>query len=59
MPTYSYTCMHCDTDVDKIRGINEQEPEYICDSCGNRLIRSYRGAPTIQFNGSGFYSTDK
>lgn len=59
MPTYSYTCLACDIDVDKIRSIAEDEPTYICESCGNKLVRSYAGSPSITFNGSGFYSTDK
>lgn len=59
MPTYSYTCIACDIDVDKIRSIAEDEPAYICELCGSMLVRSYTGSPTITFNGSGFYSTDK
>lgn len=59
MPTYTYTCIPCDLSVDKLRSISEEEPIYMCDSCGGKLIRSYQGSPTIRFNGSGFYSTDK
>ena len=59
MPSYDYTCLACDVTVTKTRSITESEPTYVCDSCGNKLIRSYSGSPSVKFNGSGFYSTDK
>lgn len=60
MPSYQYTCSKCSTFVDKLRGIADEEPTYYCDSCGSILKRSYAGSsPSVTFNGSGFYSTDK
>lgn len=59
MPTYTYSCLECDADFDKSRGILEEEPTYICELCGFVLVRSYTSSVSIQFNGSGFYSTDK
>lgn len=58
MAIYSYQCPDCDTVSDKVRSISEPEPTYVCNKCGSVLFRLYH-SPGIQFNGSGFYSTDK
>ena len=58
MPIYTYKCKACDTPYQKVRGITEAEPEYTCDTCNNVLSRVYSSVAT-QFNGGGFYSTDK
>ncbi len=57
MPSYEYACIHCDIQVTKERSINDPVPEYMCESCGNKLNRVYSPIG-ITFNGSGFYRTD-
>jgi putative FmdB family regulatory protein len=57
MPAYEYSCIECDIDYIKNRGITEQDPGYWCDKCGNRLNRVYSKVG-VQFNGKGFYTTD-
>lgn len=57
MPVYEYDCMPCAQRYVKNRSITETDPGYICDNCGNVLVRVYSGFG-IQFNGSGFYKTD-
>lgn len=61
MAVYTYKCKNseCGIRVEKVRGISEPEPTYICDECSEVLARVYDSAPSIQFNGSGFYSKDK
>lgn len=58
MAIYSYSCPDCNTVQDRVRSISEPEPSYKCEACGSILFRLYN-SPGIQFNGSGFYSTDK
>ena len=36
--------------------MTEDEPDYFCGSCGNKLRRIFT-APPVKFNGTGFYST--
>lgn len=57
MPIYEYKCNCSESIITKQRSIMDQEPEYKCDSCGDKLARHY-GTFGIQFNGSGFYATD-
>lgn len=57
MPRYDYSCFNCETDYEKERSIHDEEPEYLCDMCGNALNRIF-GGNSIQFKGKGFYSTD-
>lgn len=58
MPVYEYACPSCDKTYPISRGINEQDPGYVCESCGDQLSRKF-GVGGVQFNGGGFYSTDK
>ena len=55
MPTYVYECM-CGQIYDVQHSITE-DPEIECDKCGGSMDRIPQ-APTINFSGSGFYSTD-
>ena len=57
MPKYEYDCMPCAIRYSKERSISEDDPGYICDNCNKPLVRVYSNF-SIQFNGSGFYSTD-
>lgn len=56
MPTYTYACS-CGATRDVVRGFNVPEEFPICTDCHNTMIRHW-SAPTVVFNGSGFYSTD-
>jgi putative FmdB family regulatory protein len=58
MPVYEYMCSHCSISYPISRGIEEAEPEYSCDQCGDKLYRKFH-VGGVQFNGGGFYSTDK
>ena len=39
MPAYEYDCMPCAQRYVKNRSITETDPGYICDNCGNVLVR--------------------
>lgn len=57
MPAYEYDCMACAIRYIKVRGIKEDDPGYVCDTCQVQLVRVYSNVGAV-FNGSGFYSTD-
>lgn len=40
MPNYSYTCMNCDTDEDRIVKIDRRDDQH-CRKCGNTLNRNW------------------
>lgn len=40
MPNYSYVCVNCDTDEDRIVKIEDRD-EQRCDRCGYRLNRIF------------------
>lgn len=56
MPVYDYKC-ECGKTRTQTVSIKQSEFRAVCD-CGKDMKRVY-GAPTIKFNGSGFYTTDK
>lgn len=58
MPTYEYVCRECETQKTDTRSISAPEPDFFCETCGNRMnkVLSLTG---INFKGSGFYSKDK
>lgn len=58
MPTYEYICRQCEITKLDIRSITAPEPEFLCESCGNKMnkVLSLTG---ISFKGSGFYRNDK
>jgi len=57
MPKYEYECPGCG-DVREIeRSMNDAEETYICSQCHNQFQRRW-SAPSIVFNGTGFYTTD-
>ena len=39
MPTYSYTCLACDIDLDRMTKIDVRDDQ-VCEKCGNRLNRN-------------------
>jgi putative FmdB family regulatory protein len=58
IPTYEYICQLCDVTYEETRGISENSKMIECIECGELLKRVF-STPTITFNGSGFYATDK
>lgn len=57
MPTYEYSCIECDINMEKHKSFSEAESLEFCEKCGNKMIKVY-GTFGIKFNGSGFYKTD-
>lgn len=57
MPAYEYNCVNCETSHIKIRGMQEDDPGYRCETCGYQLVRVYSSIGAV-FNGPGFYTTD-
>jgi predicted nucleic acid-binding Zn ribbon protein len=56
MATYEYICPSEGFKSIIVRPISEDEQDYFCGSCGNKLSRVYT-APPVKFNATGFYST--
>ena len=58
MPTYEYKCLAegCGNSVVLSRKVEERDEEVTCDKCGHSSSRIYN-SPSIQFKGTGFYST--
>ena len=57
-PVYEYVCQLCDINYEETRGITEKATLVECIECGELLKRVF-STPTVTFNGSGFYATDK
>ena len=53
---YDYECPGEGEKVTIERSIHEAESEFMCSTCGAKMVRIYT-APPVKFNGSGFYST--
>lgn len=58
MPVYEYKCPLCQVRYTETRGITEQEIKKQCENCKVEYVRLF-STPTVTFNGSGFYATDK
>ncbi len=56
MPTYTYKSV-CGNVMVVTHSITE-DPKIRCSNCGAVMKRQIE-SPAIQFNGSGFYTTDK
>ena len=56
MPTYRYECA-CGEGGDFTHSIYD-EPQLDCKNCGGDMVRVPQ-APSVSFQGSGFYTTDK
>lgn len=56
MPTYDYVCNNCKNRFEAFQRFSEA-PLTTCEQCGGELRRVFHPA-SIQFKGSGFYSTD-
>lgn len=59
MPAYDYKCPDCNASTTVIRAISDDEAKPICITCAREMTRSYDSAPSVTFNGTGFYKTDK
>ena len=56
MATYEYECPGEGEKIIIHRPMADDEPDYFCEKCGDKLKRIYE-APPVKFNGTGFYST--
>ena len=56
LPTYRYKC-ECEHILEVQHSMTE-DPIMICEDCNKEMQRTL-SVPSIRFNGSGFYSTDK
>jgi putative FmdB family regulatory protein len=56
VPTYEYVCTNCKNRFDTFQRFSEPALT-TCEKCGGELRRVFHPA-SIQFKGSGFYSTD-
>jgi putative FmdB family regulatory protein len=54
MPLYTFTCMQCDKDEERIVKIAERDCQR-CERCGNRLIRpiDFQGGVYAPTSGKG------
>lgn len=57
MPKYDYMCEQCDSVVEVTKSFSDS-PEQDCSTCGSAMKKLISVPGGIQFNGSGFYSTD-
>ncbi len=55
MPKYDYKCENCNCVIEFERSFGEDR-EPVC--CSKSMTRVWNSAPSVIFNGSGFYSTD-
>ena len=56
MPVYDYKCHICRKVIERKKSFYDDSAE-ICNKCGIEMTRQF-SAPSVQFKGSGFYSTD-
>lgn len=56
MPIYDYFCGVCSVETE-IKTSFDDRDKITCEICGNEMARQM-SIPSIQFKGSGFYSTD-
>ena len=54
---YDYTCPECKVTITIERSIHAEADAPSCSDCQQLMARVW-SAPTITFNGSGFYKTD-
>jgi putative FmdB family regulatory protein len=56
LPTYEYSCAHCDKNFDVVQSFQD-EPLSRCPTCDSPVKKVF-GNVGIVFKGSGFYKTD-
>jgi putative FmdB family regulatory protein len=57
MPTYDFTCIHCEHATSVTGSIHATITAPICTSCAAVMVRSYDFSG-VEFKGDGFYSTE-
>lgn len=57
MPTYEYNCIDCKIIKEVPKPFSQADTVELCEKCGGAMNKIY-GLFGVQFNGSGFYSTD-
>ena len=55
---YPYKCSSCSIEFEVEQSIHAEASAPFCPECKVEMSRKYE-APTIKFNGKGFYSTDR
>lgn len=58
MPSYDFSCSQCKDAVTVAIPIDKELTAPVCAKCQQIMTRNF-GIQSIQFKGSGFYSTDK
>ena len=56
MATYEYQCLEDNNVQAIVRTFDERDDLVTCNRCGNEMKRIF-SAPSITFNGPGFYKT--
>lgn len=56
MPIYDYKCHNCERVVERKKSFYDTSAE-TCSECSAEMTRQL-SVPSVQFKGSGFYSTD-
>jgi putative FmdB family regulatory protein len=54
MPRYDFKCLVCSSQIEFERSVSDE----IYPICCNQSMQKLWTAPTVIFNGNGFYSTD-
>lgn len=57
MPIYQFKCEFCERIVESQRSIDDRDTYTECSECGNQMHRILVNSVSVQFKGSGFYST--
>ncbi|MFN3604474.1 MAG: FmdB family zinc ribbon protein [Leptonema sp. (in: bacteria)] len=57
MPTYTYKCISCGHQYEKLQKITSQ-PDTTCPECNGEVERLIGAGVGIVFKGTGFYVTD-
>lgn len=57
MPTYDYLCPMCNFRTEVNRSIHGEVEDVFCPNDSQLMARIWT-APPVQFNATGFYSTD-
>lgn len=55
MPVFTFECTKCHHRFDELARAGERVR---CVKCGAKSERKWVGAPSVTFNGSGFYTND-
>ena len=56
MPTYEYSCPHCETVFELWQNVGDAPPP--CPECAAVDVKKVFHPPRVHFKGSGFYLTD-